>query len=59
MAPSASTTALGSNLTVVDMSMADYVDLTDINVTMIGYACGTDDETLDTAWDSIKLNYGL
>lgn len=59
LTPGASTTALGNSLTMVDMSLADYADLTDLNVTMTGYACGTDDETLDTAWDSIKGNYGL
>lgn len=57
--PGESTTALGSSLTMVDMSLADYADLSDINVTMTGYACGAEDETLDTAWDSIKANYGL
>lgn len=55
----ASTTALGSSLTMVDMSLADYADLTDINVTMTGYACGAEDETIDSAWESIKSNYGL
>ncbi len=59
VAPGASTTALGCSLTMVDMSLTDYADLTDINVTMIGYACGAEDESLDTAWDSIKGNYGL
>lgn len=59
VAPGASTTALGSSLTMVDMSLADYAALSDINVTMTGYACGAEDESLDTAWDSIKGNYGL
>ena len=59
LAPGASTTALGSSLTMVDMSLSDYADLSDINVTMTGYACGAEDETLDTAWESIKGNYGL
>ena len=59
VAPGASTTALGSSLTMVDMSLADYADLTDINVTMTGYACGAEDEELSTAWESIKGFYGL
>lgn len=59
VAPGASTTALGSSLTMVDMSLADYSELSDINVTMTGYACGAEDESLDTAWESIKGNYGL
>jgi len=57
--PGASTTALGSSLTMVDMSLDDYAEISDINVTMTGYACGAEDETIDTAWDSIKGNYGL
>ena len=57
--PGASTTALGSSLTMVDMSLAEYADLSDINVTMTGYACGAEDESLDTAWDSIRGFYGL
>ena len=59
VAPGASTTALGSSLTMVNMSLADYADLTDINVTMTGYACGAEGEELNTAWESIKGNYGL
>jgi len=59
VAPGASTTALGSSLTMVDMSLTEYADLSDINVTMTGYACGAEDESLDTAWESIKGNYGL
>lgn len=59
VASGVSTTALGSSLTMVDMSLADYADLTDINVTMTGYACGAEGEELSTAWESIKGNYGL
>lgn len=59
VAPGASTSALGSSLTMVDMSLVDYAGLDDINVTMTGYACGAEGESLDTAWDSIKGNYGL
>ena len=59
LAPGSSTSSLGSSLTMVDMSTADYADLTDINVTMTGYACGAEGEELSTAWESIKGNYGL
>lgn len=41
------------------MSLADYVELTDMNVEMTEYVCGTDDEAIDTAWNNIKVNYGL
>ena len=59
VAPGASTTALGSNLTMVDMSLAEYSELSDINVTMTGYACGAEGESLETAWESIKANYEM
>ena len=59
VAPGASTTALGSSLTMVDMSLAEYSELSDINVNMTGYACGTEGEEMSTAWESIKGNYGL
>lgn len=59
VAPGASTSALGSSLTMVDMSLAEYSELNDINVTMTGYACGAEGEELSTAWESIKGNYGL
>lgn len=59
LAPGASTSSLGSSLTMVDMSLADYSSLSDINVTMTGYACGAEGEELSTAWESIKGNYGL
>ena len=59
LTPGASTTALGRSLTMVDMSLAEYAGISDINVTMTGYACGAEDESLDTAWESIKGNYGL
>lgn len=50
---------MGSRLTKVDMSKADYVELSDLNVTMTGYVCGTEDESLDTLWDSIMGHYGM
>ena len=59
LTPGEFTTALGSSLTMVDMSLTDYADLSDINVTMTGYACGAEGEELSTAWESIKGNYGL
>ncbi len=60
LTPGASTSALSSSLTMVDIGLSDYAALSDLNVTMTGYACGTEDgETLETAWDSIKENYGL
>ena len=59
LTPGASASALADKLTMVDMSMADYAGLDDINVIMTGYACGTENENLETAWDSIKSNYDI
>ncbi len=59
LTPGASPTALASSLTMVDISLSDYAALSDLNVTMTGYACGAEGETLETAWDNIKGNYGL
>lgn len=59
LTPGISTSALRNSLTMVDMSLTDYAGISDINVTMTGYACGVEDESLDTAWDSIKSNYEL
>lgn len=59
LTPGASTSALADKLTMVDMSLAEYSELSDINVTMTGYACGAEDKELSTAWESIKGNYGL
>lgn len=57
--PGASTTALTSNLTMVDMSRAEYSEVTDLNVSMTGYACGTEDLELENAWETISQNYGV
>lgn len=59
LTPGASTSALADKLTMVDMSLADYAVIGNINVTMTGYACGTKDESLETAWESIKSNYDM
>ena len=58
LAPGASTTALSNELTMVDMTRAEYGQLTDLNVTMTGYACGTEDLEIADAWDAISQYYG-
>ncbi|MBR1796572.1 MAG: hypothetical protein IJ757_00935 [Clostridiales bacterium] len=56
----AATTALGSTITMADMTNAQYGQLNDLNVTMTAYACGSDEgETLGTAWDTIKGYFRL
>lgn len=57
--PGESTSPLSNSLAMVDMSVADYAALDNINVTMTGYACGADDMDMESAWDAIKSNYGL
>ena len=42
------------------MTNAQYGQLDDLNVSMTAYACDTDgNETLDTAWDTIKSYFEL
>ena len=59
LTPGASTTALTSNLTMVDMSHAEFSEVTELNVSMTGYACGTEDLELENAWETISQNYGV
>lgn len=59
LTPGASTTALTSNLTMVDMSHAEFSQVTDLNVSMTGYACGTEDLELEDTGEAISQNYGV
>ena len=59
LTPGASTTALASSLTMVDMSHADFSQVGELNVSMNGYACGTEDLELENAWEVISQNYGV
>ena len=59
LTPGASTTALASSLTMVDMSHAEYSEVSDLNVSMTSYACGTEDLELENAWEAISQNYGV
>lgn len=59
LTPGASTTALSNSIIMVDMGMADYAEISDIDVSMTSYACKTDDVTIDTAWESIKSEAGV
>lgn len=57
--PEASTTALADKLTMVDMSLSEYAQVTDMDVSMTGYGCKTVDEDgqdvdMVTAWELIK-----
>lgn len=64
LTPEASTTALAESLTMVDMTLAEYALVTDMDVSMTGYACQTVDEDgqavdMGTAWSSIKEAAGV
>ena len=59
LTPGASTAALCIALPMVDMSHAEFSLVDDLNVSMTGYACGTEDLEIDTAWEAISQNYGV
>ena len=42
---------------MVDMSHAEFSQVTDLNVSMTGYACGTEDLELENTWEVISQNY--
>lgn len=58
--PGASTTPLANSLTMVNIGMADYAVINDINVSMTGFACRVSDVVdIDDAWDYIKSVAGM
>ena len=59
LTPGASTTPLATQMTMVDMSLAEFVSLGDLNVEMTGYSCGTDDTDITEAWSAISQYYGV
>ena len=60
LTPGASTTALADKLTMVDMGMADYAEISEIDVSMTGFACRVSDvESIDEAWGYIKSEAGM
>ena len=59
LTPGASTTPLASKITMVDMSLAEFVSLGDLNVEMTGYSCGTEDMDITEAWSAISQFYGV
>lgn len=44
---------------MVDMSRAEFSQVGEIDVSMTGYACGTEDLELENAWEAISQNYGV
>lgn len=60
LTPGASTTALSNSITMVDMGMADYAEISEIDVSMTGFACRVSDvASIDEAWDYIKSEAGM
>lgn len=60
LTPEQSTTALSNSITMVDMTLAEFAEISDIDVSMTGYACRVSDVTgIDEAWDYIKSEAGF
>ena len=59
LTPGASTTPLATQMTMLDMSLAEFAGLGDLNVEMTGYSCGTDDTDITEAWSAISQYYGV
>lgn len=60
LTPDASTTVLSNSITMVDMTLADYAVISDIDVSMTGYACRVSDVgEIEEAWGYIKSEAGM
>ena len=58
--PDQSTTVLANKLAMVNMTLAEFVEISDIDVSMTGFACRTADvASIDEAWDYIKAEAGM
>ena len=55
--PGDSTSALTEQMTMNQMSNAEYVTIDDINITITGYAIGTEDVSMEPAeaWNQCKI----
>lgn len=59
LGPMQSTVALGDTMTMVDMNKAEFAELSEIDVSMTGYACKVSDTSSEEAWEFIKSEAGL
>ena len=59
LGPEASTSPLGSTVTMKEIGMGEYGSLEDLNISMAAHAVGTDDEEMENAWTDIKAHFGL
>ena len=58
--PDQSTTVLANKLTMVNMTLAEFAEIEEIDVSMIGFACRVSDVAgIDEAWDYIKVEAGM
>lgn len=58
--PDQSTTVLANKLTMKDLTLAEFAEIEEIDVSMTGYACRTADVAgIDEAWDYIKSEAGM
>jgi len=59
LAPGEDTTALANKLTMRDMTLAEFAEINDIDVSMTGFACRTADADIEDAWSYIKSEAGM
>ena len=58
--PDRSTTVLANKLAMVNMTLAEFAEIEEIDVSMTGFACRTADVAgIDEAWDYIKSEAGM
>ena len=58
--PDQSTTVLANKLTMKNMTLAEFAEVSDVNVSMTGFACRVADVAgIDEAWDYIKSETGM
>ena len=58
--PDQSTTVLANKLTMVNMTLAEFAEIEEIDVSMTGFACRVADVAgIDGAWDYIKSEAGM
>ena len=58
--PDQSTSVLADKLTMKNITLAEFAEISDIDVSMTGFACRVSDVTdIDEAWDYIKSEAGM
>ena len=58
--PDQSTTVLANKLTMKNMTLAEFAEIGDIDVSMTGFACRVSDVvSIEDAWDYIKSEAGM